>query len=585
MPAISSISIVIKAITTPFIKGISGAFSIAGKFINVLGDLSNFLRFAGDSIKRLIQPIVKLGLSVLQTAANFESLQTQFITLLGGSVAAKKRFQELKKFAAETPFQLEGIAQASKILESFAGRTLSVGDGLRLVGNAAAKADRPITEVALTIGRAFAGLMGGRAVGEPLARLQELSVLSNVARNRIEDLQKAGQKGAKVWKVLADELKRNDGLMGLLSQTANGLVSTVKDNLNIAMAELGAFLLPLAKVLMVKVIARFEELNKWIEKNTEAIRQFISSGLKKIIPIFLQIGVIGASVFQILLKVFRSDGPLAIDKMADSLLVFLGKVQFVTENIPEAFDLAWAKTIQLSKIFAADMLAVILTPFAILGKTIVESFKFALGLIIQPAKFIFEELGIALQRAFTLDDDKLKELDLQLADLLKRKDVAAAKLFGEFDFVGDMKDVEKIILKLSDQARNVFGVRDQDLKKLEQRLQKFNERMQTFGEKAAGDRKKETLDLLKDMQDLIDKGEINLDKIIPKPGEFAKAIKKIGEPKLAIKGSQAAARGELGLLSDTKEMLKEAKKTNIKLDKIKIAIEGSVLGEANFGFG
>jgi len=591
MPAISSISIVIKAITSPFIKGIRGAASIVGRFGSMLATLSGLLiKLATVGIAALSAALVALTVKIIQTASKFETLQSQFITLLGGATAARKRFQELKKFAAETPFQVEEIAKASRILESLTGGLLSTGDGLRLVGDAAAIANEPFSLLAIHIGRLFQGLTTGRAVGESLARLQELGLLSGEARTKIEDLQKAGIKGAQVWNIVKEALEKNKGAMKILSETAAGLFSTVKDNLNIAFAELGGILLPLVKVLLKEAITRFQNLTQWVVKNKDALQNLFMGALQKIVPIFLQIGSVGAAVFQVLTQVFANDGPLAVDKMLKAIQVFLIETEFAVKNFPEFWAVMWAK-IKLNTIaFMADIVAVILTPFVLVGINIVEVFKFAFNIVIGAAKLMAEEIGIALKRAITFDKGKLKELDIQLADLLKRKDLKGAQLFADFDFitVQDEKEIGKVIKGIADLAREAFGAGPEEFKKIAVQAKALQEKMDAFQKKRIASNDAASVNFIAQIQALIDAG-LKADDLINKQAAGLKDIQKtitdIGEPKLAVKGTQAAARGELGLLGQGKEVLKVAKKQLTQLERLNKAIEGRGFTDVSFGFG
>ena len=75
-----------------------------------------------------------------------------------------------------------------------------------------------------------------------------------------------------------------------------------------------------------------------------------------------------------------------------------------------------------------------------------------------------------------------------------------------------------------------------------------------------------------------------VDSLIDKAKKELQTLK-IPEPTLARKGSQAAARGELGLLNKTDDQLKQQKKTNAILQQIREKIAGQVLADANFGIG
>ena len=179
---------------------------------------------------KFVQSFVKAG-------AQVEDLTVQFHTILGSADAAKKRIKLLTDFAAKTPFQLAGVAQSSKILETLTQGALSTGDGLRLVGDAAASSGAEFVNLSTHVGRLYSGLQANRPVGESMARLQELGIVSGKVRNKVEALQKVG-KGKQAWKVMRDELEKSSGGMERMSKTVSGLTSTLKDQLNIAMVKL-----------------------------------------------------------------------------------------------------------------------------------------------------------------------------------------------------------------------------------------------------------------------------------------------------------------------------------------------------------
>ena len=167
---------------------------------------------------------------------------------------------ELADFAAHTPFQLPGIAAASRTLESLTDGALSTGDGLRLVGDAASAQNTPIEEMAVTIGRLYSGLDSGRPVGEAMQRLQELGAISPDVRAKLEKLQAEGKKGSEVWQVAAEELARFSGGMELQSQTWNGKISTLSDNWAQVRAEFGKPIMDALKPLLDEGIGSLESM-------------------------------------------------------------------------------------------------------------------------------------------------------------------------------------------------------------------------------------------------------------------------------------------------------------------------------------
>lgn len=207
---------------------------------NKLTERSN--RLQGRSIKimgRLKTQVLALvaafaTFTAVQGALNpsiqMEQFEAEFSVLLGSIDHAQKRIGELSDFAAGTPFELPNIVRASRTLETLTRGALSTGDGLRMVGDVAAGTGQPIDELAVHFGRLYDGLQNGTPVGESMARLQELGVISAGTRRRIEALQKEGRKGDDVWGVAASAFSRFSGLMEVKSRTLAGQLSNVSDN-------------------------------------------------------------------------------------------------------------------------------------------------------------------------------------------------------------------------------------------------------------------------------------------------------------------------------------------------------------------
>lgn len=180
----------------------------------------------------------------LGSASEIEQLSTQFNVLLGSMEATTARMEEMKRFALETPFEIPDIARASRILEVLTKGALSTGEGLRMVGDAAAGSGARIENLSMWFGRLYDGLQSGRPVGEAMMRLQELGIISGGARNEIEEMSNAGVEGARIWEVVTKEVSRFDGMMIKMSKTLAGAGSNFKDNFNMLLAELGKEALP-----------------------------------------------------------------------------------------------------------------------------------------------------------------------------------------------------------------------------------------------------------------------------------------------------------------------------------------------------
>lgn len=176
-------------------------------------------------------------ISSSKAASNVESLTMQFETLLGSTSAAKARMEEIVKFAADTPFEIAELAATSKLLQVMGGTLLATGQGLRMVGDAAAISGQPIGEVGLHIGRLFNAITSGTSAGESVARLQELGLMTGTVKREFEALAASQKKGEtasltqqQAMAKLREVFKSADGAMQRLATTTEGKMSNMKDN-------------------------------------------------------------------------------------------------------------------------------------------------------------------------------------------------------------------------------------------------------------------------------------------------------------------------------------------------------------------
>lgn len=229
------INITVGLVSTAVTRGLN---AIRGQFRSLReaanSELAGMLAFGG-----IVAGIGALFKNAFDKAAEMETLETGFTTLLKGADNAKARMKELADFAASTPFELPEVAKASRVLETLTEGALSTGDGLRLVGDVASATNQPFDEIAVHVGRLYAGLKGGRPVGEALARLMELGVVSVKTRQKIEDLQAEGKKGDEVWGIARDALGRFSGEMERQSNTWAGKMSNMQDNIGALFREFG----------------------------------------------------------------------------------------------------------------------------------------------------------------------------------------------------------------------------------------------------------------------------------------------------------------------------------------------------------
>ena len=205
------------------------------------------------AIKAIASGLTELVGASLQAAASTEKIQTQLEVLTGSQEKAAQLFKELTEFSATTPFQLQGIAEASAQLLSFGFEASTVQARIAKIGEVAAGSGSDLKEVALIYGQVAAA---GKLTGERLLQLQERAIpigaaLANslgVAESEVKDLVSSGVVGFNEFEKAFNSLSESGGLFeGAIkkqSETINGVLSTLGDNFFILQSKIGEAFAP-----------------------------------------------------------------------------------------------------------------------------------------------------------------------------------------------------------------------------------------------------------------------------------------------------------------------------------------------------
>jgi hypothetical protein len=265
-----------------------GAMAAAGGAVGA-GIAAGFMAVTTTikAVEAGIKGVVNALKSSSMEAAGIESLTMQFETLLGGADNAKKRMQEITKFAASTPFEIKELAATSKLLQTLGGDMLATGKGLRMVGDAAAISGQPIAEVGLNIGRIFNAITSGTSAGESVNRLQELGLMTGKAKIGFEQLAAAQKKGtadvmsqAQAMELLGNLLGSTSGAMERLATTTEGKLSNLRDNFDQLKVALGTGINEGLKDALNAVNDFLPKLQASMTKAGEIIGAAIKAGLQ-----------------------------------------------------------------------------------------------------------------------------------------------------------------------------------------------------------------------------------------------------------------------------------------------------------------
>lgn len=248
----------------------------------------------------LTLPIVALGAASLKAASDFEKMQEQLSIMLGSAEKGKKMFNDITKFASQTPLETKDIMQATNTMLSFGIASDKVLEYQRQLGDIAGGNAERFRALSLAFSQASSA---GRLQG------QDLMQMINAGFNPLEQIAKRTGKTVGYWKeqmskgavtmdMVTQAMKdatseggRYHNMMLKMSKTAGGQLSTLQDNWNMALANFGKEILPLA----IKGMNALSKVLEKINSMTPAQKKFlvVMAGIVAIIgPLVAGIGTV-----------------------------------------------------------------------------------------------------------------------------------------------------------------------------------------------------------------------------------------------------------------------------------------------------
>ena len=252
---------------------------------------------------RITLPLALAGGAAVKSAANFEKLKTQLKVLTGSAAAGSKAFERLVKFSAKTPFQLDELVKANNTLLGFGVSADDAFKHLQNIGDIAAVSGGDLQGISVAFGQVAAA---GRLMGQDLLQLinngvpiiDMLSSSMGVAKSEIKDMV---SEGAVTFPVLVKAFQdataeggKFQGGMETLSKTFLGQFSTLKDNLNIALAEFGKIIIPVLNDLMTFLTEGLRKLNTF-DDDTKKLIVTVGAIAAALPPLVFGIGLVATA--------------------------------------------------------------------------------------------------------------------------------------------------------------------------------------------------------------------------------------------------------------------------------------------------
>lgn len=231
--------------------GFNMAAAAAGTLRTALGAVG-IAGFAAGALKA-VGAIREFGASSISAAAEMETYSTRFSTLLGDAEQAEKHISGLTKYAASTPFDMAGISKASATLLAFGVEARDSMEVLRMLGDVAAASGGDLGELARIYGKVTtAGKMDTADINQLADRgLNVRKLLAERDAISVAEVKKnisSGQYGIADLRWAIEQATGEGGAFfrgaANLSNTFNGVMSTLKDNIEMWKASLGEVVLP-----------------------------------------------------------------------------------------------------------------------------------------------------------------------------------------------------------------------------------------------------------------------------------------------------------------------------------------------------
>ena len=266
-------------------SAISSALSRAknlatGIFKNATNILSSF-SMIGNAARSLM--------SKMQKAFAFETMTTQFKTLVGNMDEAREHMAMLQKMGETPPFSLEEFAGASRSMMVMTDGVLGFKHSLELVGDAAAATGQPIQNLAHEVGRAFAVIRDGQPITRAVMGLRNMGVITPEVAAKMEDLQKAGASTTEIWGEMEKALGKFKGAMEETEKTGDGLMGAISAQWDNSVRSFGGALMDTAKGGLEYLLAKMKQLNEdgtvelWAEKINAAVMSVVET-IKELMP-------------------------------------------------------------------------------------------------------------------------------------------------------------------------------------------------------------------------------------------------------------------------------------------------------------
>ncbi|GAB6174508.1 hypothetical protein JCM15765_39860 [Paradesulfitobacterium aromaticivorans] len=290
-------------------KSVGDKLSSSGIGKTVAGFAGGIAVFEGA--KNALKGITEAGIG---TNAQLEQNQIAFQVLTGSAEQAKQTVQDLYQYSASTPFEFPDVSEAGRTLQVVG---LNVKDTIKWVGDlAAANPQATIGEVASAIARLKSG-----DFGEAFERLRDFGISREMLTGAGLEFDKGGSYKGSVEQALTAVQKivqsKYGGMADAQSKTFSGMMSTLKDNVNMTIGKVMEPVFNKLKELMPTILEQVGRFSDTLAK----------SGLGAALNNILPPGVVGT--FKVFGEIIADMAKVAFPVLKEFFLFVSAHGEFV----------------------------------------------------------------------------------------------------------------------------------------------------------------------------------------------------------------------------------------------------------------
>lgn len=267
-------SVEIRAKTQKFQSDMRGVTSTVNRSMRKVG--ATVRRTSKMITTALVTAFAAGTAAAVKFAASLEQTTIQFEVLLKSADKANAAIKDLRKFAAETPFQTDEVLKAGRALLAFGVEQEKLILRLQQIGDVAAGSGKDLNELVRIYGKVQAQ---GKLTGETLQQFADAGInlrkvfaeQLNVSIEEFEQMIRKSEISATKFNEIFGTLTESGGLyndmMLRMSQTTAGKWSTAVSNAKDTLAELGLVILK-----QLDESGALDSLNQFFLDSQEAIR-------------------------------------------------------------------------------------------------------------------------------------------------------------------------------------------------------------------------------------------------------------------------------------------------------------------------